>query len=51
MSVPVEQLGLEPLVVDAGLKVDIQFDILRQAANTWFDTIIQVVNGIKIPDV
>jgi hypothetical protein len=31
--------------------VDIQFDILRQAANTWFDTIIQVVNGIKIPDV
>lgn len=51
MSVPVEQLGLEPLAIDAGLKMDIQFDVLRQAANTWFDTIIQVVNGIKIPDV
>jgi hypothetical protein len=51
MSVPVEQLGLEPLAIDAGLKMDIQFDVLRQAANTWFDTIIKVVNGIKIPDV
>jgi len=24
--------------------------VLRQAANVWFDTIIQVVNGITIPN-
>ena len=53
MTIPVEQLGMEPLTVstaEAGLKMDIQFDVLRQAANTWFDTLIQVVNGISIPD-
>ena len=25
-------------------------DVLRNAASEWFDTIIQIVNGIKIPD-
>jgi hypothetical protein len=53
-KVPVEQLGMEPLSLEttnfAGLKVDIEFDILRQAANTWFDTLVQVINGITIPD-
>jgi hypothetical protein len=53
-KVPVDQLGMEPLSFEttnfAGLKVDIEFDILRQAANTWFDTLVQVINGITIPD-
>jgi hypothetical protein len=43
MTIPVEKLGMEPFTVssaEAGLKMDIQFDVLRQAANTWFDTLI-----------
>jgi len=42
---------MAPLEVPAGFKVDIEFDVLRQAADVWYDSLIKVINGIKIPDV
>ena len=48
--IPVPQEILEYFTVESGFKGSIQLNVLRQAANVWFDTIIQVVNGITIPN-
>jgi len=34
----------------AGFKASIELQVLRQAADVWFDQIIQLVNGLNIPD-
>jgi hypothetical protein len=49
-NVPVEELGLETLTFDPGFNVDINFDIVKQAANVWFDELVSVLDGLTIPD-
>jgi len=34
-----------------GLTASVDLDVLRQAADVWFDTLIKVVNNITIPNV
>ena len=51
ISMPLEELGMEAIVFDPGFNIDINFDVLKNAGNVWFDELIQVLNGIAIPDV
>ena len=48
--IPVPEEMLQYFSVESGFKGSIELNVLRQAANVWFDTIIQVVNGITIPN-
>ena len=46
----------KPIVIDAtsftpAFKGGIDLTVLKQAGNEWFDTIVQLVNGLVIPDV
>jgi hypothetical protein len=45
-----KELGLEDITVDNGFNIDINFDVLKNAGNVWFDELIQVLNGLEIPD-
>ena len=47
----VKLMSLKGLDIPVGFRASIDLDVARNAANEWFDTIIQVVNGIKIPNV
>jgi hypothetical protein len=47
---PVPDELLQYFSVETGFKGSIELNVLRQAAGVWFDTIIQVVNGITIPN-
>jgi hypothetical protein len=33
------------------MKASVDLDVFREAADAWFDTMVQVVNNMKIPDV
>ena len=46
-SIPLD----DPIVVKAGIQGSIDLDVLRNAADEWFNTLIGVVNGLKIPDI
>jgi len=37
--------------IPTGFRASIELDVLKNAANVWFDTIIQLVNGLKLPDI
>jgi hypothetical protein len=47
---PLEDLGLEAITFDPGFNIDINFDVLKNAGNVWFDSLIEVLNGLTIPD-
>ena len=36
--------------VPNGFTFSLDFDILRDAANVWFESAISLVNGLQIPD-
>jgi hypothetical protein len=48
---PLEELGMEAITFDPGFNIDINFDVLKNAGNVWFDQLVSVLNGITIPDV
>ena len=50
MSIPAEEFGLTDVKFTPGVTASMEVDVMQEAANVWFDTIIQVVNGLKIPD-
>jgi hypothetical protein len=45
-----EEIPVELITFDPGFKLDVDFDILRSAADAWFDTLVQVLNGLTIPN-
>jgi hypothetical protein len=50
INMPLEDLGLEAITFDPGFNIDINFDVLKNAGNVWFDSLIEVLNGLTIPD-
>jgi hypothetical protein len=50
MSIPAEEFGLNDVKFSPGVTASMEIDVLQQAANVWFDSIISVVNGLEIPD-
>jgi hypothetical protein len=50
-SMSLEELGMETITFDPGFNIDINFDVLKNAGNVWFEELIQVLNGLTIPDV
>lgn len=36
-SMPLEELGLEAITFDPGFNIDINFDVLKNAGNVWFE--------------
>jgi len=43
----------EPLFLElpTGMRASLDLNVLRQAADVWFDSIIQLVNGLTIPNI
>jgi hypothetical protein len=37
--------------IPTGFKASIELDVIRNAADEWFDTIVNILNGIKLPDI
>jgi hypothetical protein len=51
LSIPADEfVGLTDVKFSPGVTASMEVDVMQEAANVWFDTIIQVVNGLKIPD-